>query len=119
MSRPKTGLSRQQVNIILEIQEGNTYEAASVAAGYKLETPDLKTPAKRARKKLQAASLNEEIRRAIREVHPDLVLMGSGKETVLKPNTEVYQQFAEIDEGFRLFFEAHPEFLPAASKVKK
>ncbi|EJU3208251.1 hypothetical protein N4W15_004000 [Salmonella enterica] len=118
MSRPLTGLNPLYVKILLAMQEGKTPKEAALDAGYPANA-DYKKPTQRARKKLQAASLKEEIRRAIREGHPSLVLMGSGKETVLKPNTEVYRQFAEIDEGFRLFFEAHPEFLPATYKVKK
>lgn len=119
MSRPLSGLSRQQVQIISEIQQGSTYEAASVAAGYKSETPDLKTPAKRAMRKLRKASLNMEIRHAIRQEHPELILMGSDKGTVLKPCTEALLRFAEIDEGFRLFFEARPELLNTPVKDKK
>lgn len=75
MSRPLSGVSSLQIKIIQEIQQGSTYEAASCAAGYKYPS-DLKKPAKRARCKLKKAALNEEIRHAIRQKYPELILMG-------------------------------------------
>ena len=105
MSRPLSGLSSLQIKIIQEIQQGSTYEAASCAAGYKYPS-DLKKPAKRAMCKLKKATLNEQIRHAIRQKYPELILMGAGTNTRLEPFTEVNHKFAEIDEGFRNFTES-------------
>ncbi|KDP98727.1 hypothetical protein ER21_05205 [Cronobacter sakazakii] len=56
--------------------------------------------------KLKKAALNEEIRHAIRQKYPELILMGSDTNTRLEPFTEVNHKFAEIDEGFRNFTES-------------
>lgn len=104
MSRPLSGLNPLYVKIILGIQAGKTPKDATLTAGY-TSNADLKTPVKRAMCKLKKAALNEEIRHAIRQEHPELILMGSGTNTRLEPFTEANHKFAEIDEGFRNFTE--------------
>lgn len=109
MSRHKEGLTKRDLKMILEIQNGSTYEAAALAVGYPLKHENdecLKTPAKRAVRKLRDAALNENRRWATKEAHPEFVLMGSGPHTKLLPATDALNKFAEIDEGHRCAYES-------------
>lgn len=105
MSRHKDGLTKTDLKIIQEIQNGSTYEAAALAAGYQLNA-DLKTPAKRAVRKLRDAALNKNRRWATKEAHPKFVLIGFGKHTKLLPETAVLTKIEEIDEGHHCFYES-------------
>lgn len=102
--RPKLGLNNMQVKAIIGIQEGKPVKVAVLDAGYPVDT-DMKSVARRARKRLIDAALCEDARTAIRDAYPDLVLVGSYEATKLIKSTPAIRASANIDEGYRVFYE--------------
>ena len=104
--RPKKALSHMQINAILAVQEGKPAKVAALEAGYPAST-DFKNVIKRGKERLGDALLCEAVRIDMREMRPDLALVGT---TGMRKGRLVYttpeqRAFHDITEPHLVFYE--------------
>lgn len=99
MARHVEGLSAMDVKIIQSLQDGASNKEAALDAGVR-PTSDIKTPVKRAKKKLKKSRFCEAIRTQTKEDHK-VIIMGEK----LRPLTPELEWFANIGEPHLCFYE--------------